>query len=209
VLQVIPYFSAIAGVVMMDLGQMSRWYQRPGETILAVTMQPGADHSAVQATIRQVVPAGMHVDTGKATVTAISSSVRQGAAMSTAILWIVVLVATVALLNTLMLSVLERRRELGVLRAMGTSRKFLLRSVLAEAAGIGLIGAAIGLVIGAAVQYLATVAMGHAMTIDIVYAPSLMLLGYGAAALFLALLGSIPPALRAARMPIVEALAVD
>ncbi|MFQ6395003.1 FtsX-like permease family protein [Nocardia sp. KC 131] len=209
VLQVIPYFSAIAGVVMMDLGQMRQWYQRPGETILAVTMQPGADHSAVQATIRQVVPAGMHVDTGTAAVTAISSSVRQGAAMSTAILWIVVLVATVALLNTLMLSVLERRRELGVLRAIGTSRKFLLRSVLAEAAGIGLIGAAIGLVIGAAVQYLATIAMGHAMTIDIVYAPSLILLVYGAAALFLALLGSIPPALRAARMPIVEALAVD
>ncbi|WP_406231816.1 FtsX-like permease family protein [Nocardia sp. NBC_01009] len=209
VLQVIPYFSAIAGVVVMDLGQMRQWYERPGETILAVTLQPGVDHSAVAAAIRQAAPAGMHVDTGAATVTAISSSVRQGAAMSAAILWIVVLVATVALLNTLMLSVLERRRELGVLRAMGTSRKFLLRSVLAEAAGIGLIGAALGLAVGAAVQFLATVAMGHAMTIDIRYAPSPILLVYGAAALVLALLGSIPPALRAARMPIVEALAVD
>jgi putative ABC transport system permease protein len=47
------------------------------------------------------------------------------------------------------------------------------------------------------------------MTIDIVYAPSPMLLVYGLVALTLALLGSIPPALRAARMPIVEALAVD
>ncbi|MEV6427420.1 FtsX-like permease family protein [Nocardia sp. NPDC051463] len=209
VLQVIPYFSAIAGVVVMDLGQLRQWYERPGETILAVTLQPGVDHSTVAAAIRQVAPAGMHVDTGAATVTAISSSVRQGAAMSAAILWIVMLVATVALLNTLMLSVLERRRELGVLRAMGTSRKFLLRSVLAEAAGIGLIGAALGLAVGAAVQLLATVAMGHAMTIDIRYAPSPILLVYGTAALVLALLGSIPPALRAARMPIVEALAVD
>ncbi|MFQ6327886.1 FtsX-like permease family protein [Nocardia sp. CWNU-33] len=209
VLQVIPYFSAIAGVVVMDLGQMRQWYERPGETILAVTLQPGVDHSTVAAAIRQVAPAGMHVDTGAATVTAISSSVRQGAAMSAAILWIVVLVATVALLNTLMLSVLERRRELGVLRAMGTSRKFLLRSVLAEAAGIGLSGAALGLAVGAAVQFLATVAMGHAMTIDIHYAPSPILLVYGTAALVLALLGSIPPALWAARMPIVEALAVD
>ncbi|MFX0575143.1 FtsX-like permease family protein [Nocardia nepalensis] len=209
VLEVIPYFSAIAGVVVMNLDQMRGWYQRPGETVLAVDFQPGVDKSAVQAAVRRVVPADIHVDTGAKAVVAISSSVRQGSAMSYAILWIVVLVATVALLNTLMLSVLERRRELGVLRAMGTSRKFLLRSVLAEAVGIGFVGAALGLAVGAAVQYLATVAIGHAMTIDIVYRPSPMLLVYGTAALALALLGSIPPAMRAARMPIVEALAVD
>lgn len=209
VLDVIPYISAIAGVVVMNLDQMRAWYQRPGETVLAVHFQPGVDKSAVRAAVRRVVPADIHVDTGAQAVIAISSSLRQGTAISYAILWIVVLVATVALLNTLMLSVLERRRELGVLRAMGTSRRFLLRSVLAEAVGIGFMGAAIGLVVGAAIQYLATVATGHALTIDIVYQPSPMLLVYGTAALALALLGSIPPALRAARMPIVEALAVD
>ncbi|MFF2086169.1 FtsX-like permease family protein [Nocardia sp. NPDC058176] len=209
VLQVIPYFTAVSGVVMMDIDQMREWYQRPGETILAVLFEPDADPVAVQAAVRTVVPAAIHVDTGAEQLAAISSSVEQGAAMSGMILWIVVLVATVALLNTLMLSVLERRRELGVLRAMGTNRKFLLRSVLAEAAGIGIVGAAIGLVIGAAVQYLATVAIGHAMTIDIVYQASPILVLYGAVALGLALLGSIPPALRAARMPIVAALAVD
>ncbi|MFI9407557.1 FtsX-like permease family protein [Nocardia sp. NPDC052316] len=209
VLQVIPYFSAIAGVVMMDLDLLRTWYERPGETIIAVNIAPGADPAAVQAAIRQLVPPEMHVDTGAATVVAATSSIEQGSAMSNAILWIVVLVATVALLNTLMLSVLERRRELGVLRAMGTSRTFLTRSVLAEAAGIGLIGAALGLVVGIAVQYLATLAMAHALTIDVVYQPSPMLLVYGSIALALALLGSIPPALRAGRLPIVAALAVD
>ncbi len=209
VLQVIPYFTAVSGVVMMNLDQMREWYQRPGETILAIKFAPGADPAAVRAGVRAAVPQELHVESGADMVDAISSSVQQGAAMSNMILWIVVLVATVALLNTLMLSVLERRRELGVLRAMGTNRKFLLRSVLAEAAGIGFIGAAIGLVVGAAVQYLATVAIGHAMTIDIVYRPSPLLVVYGAVALGLALLGSIPPAFRAARMPIVAALAVD
>ncbi|MFE9575729.1 FtsX-like permease family protein [Nocardia sp. NPDC006044] len=209
VLQVIPYFSAVSGVVMMDLDLLRRWYERPGETVLTVDFAPGVDRAAVQAAIRQLVPPDIHVDTGANTVTAAASSIRQGSAMSNAILWIVVLVATVALLNTLMLSVLERRRELGVLRAMGTNRRFLMRSVLAEAAGIGLVGAALGLAVGIAVQYLATVAMAHALTIDIVYRPSPMLLVYGTAALALALLGAIPPALRAARLPIVAALAVD
>ncbi|PXX64204.1 putative ABC transport system permease protein [Nocardia tenerifensis] len=209
VLQVIPYFSAVSGVVMMDLDQLRTWYERPGETMVAVEFAPGADRAAVRAAVRRLVPPEITVDTGAEAVTAAASSIRQGSAMSNAILWIVVLVATVALLNTLMLSVLERRRELGVLRAMGTTRRFLMRSVLAEAAGIGTVGAALGLVVGVAVQYLATIAMAHALTIDIVYRPSPMLLVYGSLALALALLGSIPPALRAARMPIVEALAVD
>ncbi len=209
VLQVIPYFTAVSGVVMMNLDQMREWYQRPGATILSIQYTPGADPTAVQSAVRAMVPQEIHVDSGATMVDAISSGVQQGAAMSNMILWIVVLVATVALLNTLMLSVLERRRELGVLRAMGTNRKFLLRSVLAEAAGIGFIGAAIGLVVGIGVQYLATVAIGHAMTIDIAYRPSPLIAVYGAVALCLALLGSIPPALRASRMPIVAALAVD
>ncbi|MBF6329210.1 FtsX-like permease family protein [Nocardia transvalensis] len=209
VLQVIPYFSAIAGVVVLNLDIMRQWYQRPGETILAVDFARDADPAAVTAAIRAVVPPELHVDLGRDAVAAVSGGVKQGTALSGQILWIVVLVSTVALLNTLMLSVLERRRELGVLRAMGTSRRFLLRTVLAEAAGIGVVGAALGLAVGAAVQYLATIALGQAMSIDVTYQAGPMLLVYAVAALVLALLGSIPPALRAARMPIVEAIAVD
>lgn len=209
VLQVVPYFTAIAGVVMMGLEQLRDWYNRPGETVLSVDLEPGADPETVRAAIRQVVPGEFHIDSGAEAVAAVSGSVRQGAELSSSILWIVVLVSTVALLNTLMLSVLERRREIGVLRAMGTGRGFLLRSVLAEAAGIGLVGTAMGIALGAGVQYLSTIAIGHATSIDIAYEPSVLLLVYGVIAMILALLGSIPPALRAARMPIVRALAVD
>ncbi|MFC9998085.1 FtsX-like permease family protein [Nocardia sp. NPDC127526] len=209
VLDVVPYFSAIAGVVLMDLEILRQWYQRPGETILGVDFLPGADPAQVQAAIRDVVPAELHVESGADSVAAISSSLQQGTSLSSSILWIVVLVATVALLNTLMLSVLERRRELGVLRAMGTSRRFLLRAVLAEAAGIGVVGAGLGLAIGAAVHYLVTIAMTNTVSVDVAYQPSPLLLVYAVIALVLALLGSIPPAVRAARLPIVEAIAAD
>lgn len=209
VVQVIPYFSVISGIVVMDISRLHEWYQRPGETIIGIDLKPGVDVAAAKAAIRELAGPQLSIQSGSEAVDAISASLRQGTSMSNAILWIVVLVATVALLNTLMLSVLDRRRELGVLRAMGTGRKFLLRSVLAEAAGIGITGAAIGLVVGVVVQYLSTIAIGHAMTIDVVWEPSPLLLVYGTLALLLALLGSIPPAVRAARMPIVEALAVD
>lgn len=209
VLQVIPYFTVVAGVVMMGLDQLREWYGRPGETVLAVDLEPGADPETVRAAIRQVVPPEFHIDSGAEAVAAVSGSVRQGAELSTSILWIVVVVSTVALLNTLMLSVLERRREIGVLRAMGTGRGFLLRSVSAEAAGIGLVGAVMGIALGAGVHYLSTVAIGHATSIDIGYEPSALVLGYGMIAMVLALIGSVPPAVRAARLPIVRALAVD
>ncbi|RDI49196.1 FtsX-like permease family protein [Nocardia mexicana] len=209
VLQVIPYFSAISGIVLMDIDILRQWYERPGETILGLDVAPGADKAAVLDAVRAVAGPDLAVDTGQEAVTAVAQGVQQGTSLSASILWIVVLVSTAALLNTLMLSVLERRREMGVLRAMGTSRRFMLRTVLTEAAGIGLTGAAIGLATGAAVQYLASLAMGQAMTIDVVYEPSPILLVYGVAALFLALLGSIPPAFRAARMPIVDAIAAD
>ncbi|RMI35837.1 FtsX-like permease family protein [Nocardia stercoris] len=209
VLAVVPYFSAVAGVVVLGLDTMRDWYQRPGETILGVDVAPGADRHAVLAAVQAASPPELNVYTGPDSVDAISAGVRQGTQLSGSILWIVVLVSTAALLNTLMLSVLERRRELGVLRAMGSGRRFLLRSVLAEAAGIGIAGALLGLTAGAAAQVLADRAMGHALSLDIAYRPSPMLVVYAAAALALALAGSIPPALRAARMPIIEALAVD
>jgi putative ABC transport system permease protein len=209
VLQVIPYFSAIVGIVLLDLDVMRQWYERPGETILSVDFAPGVSASAELAAIRRAVPQGLSVVTGAQAVSAISGGVRQGTSLSDSILWIMVLVSTVALLNTLMLSVLERRRELGVLRAMGTSRRFLLRTVLTEAAGIGLTGAILGLAVGAAVQYLADIAFGRAMTIPVAYSPSPMLLVYATAALILALVGSLPPAVRAARMPIVAAISAE
>jgi putative ABC transport system permease protein len=106
--------------------------------------------------------------------------------------WIVVFVASVALLNTLMLSVLERRRELGVMRAMGSSRRFALQTVLA--AGIGVVGAAIGATLGAVNQYLTSAALTHVLSIDVVYQPSVLALVSACAAFGLTLLGAIPPA---------------
>jgi len=121
----------------------------------------------------------------------------------------VVAVASVALLNTLMLSVLERRRELGVLRAMGSSRRFALKTVLAEAAGVGLVGAALGVALGSANQYLSTTALTQVLSIDVTYAPSLLALAFAGLAFGVTLLGSVPPAVRAARLDIVDAVAVD
>jgi putative ABC transport system permease protein len=209
VLEVVPFFSLLGGVVSMSLTQLQDWFGRPGSTILAINLTPGADRAEVEAAIRAKLPADVLVYSGDEAAKAVGASMAQGTALIDVMAWIVVFVASVALLNTLMLSVLERRRELGVLRAMGSSRRFVLRTVLAEAAGIGVVGAAIGAVLGAANQYLTSSALTNVLSIDVVYRPSLMALVFACAAFALTLLGAIPPAVRAARLDIVAAVAVD
>jgi len=209
VLQVVPFFSLLGGVVSMSLTNLREWFNRPGSTILAVNLAPGADRSSVEAAIRAKLPADIYVYSGKEAAKAVGASLTQGTALITAMAWIVVFVASVALLNTLMLSVLERRRELGVLRAMGSSRRFALRTILAEAAGLGVVGAVIGVALGAANQYLSASALTHVLSIDVVYKPSVMAVLFACAAFALTLLGAIPPAVRAARLDIVDAVAVD
>ena len=122
---------------------------------------------------------------------------------------IVVFVAAVALLNTLTLSVLERRREIGVLRAMGSSRRFTLRMVLAEATGIGVIGGVLGLVLGLTDQWLFSLVSGEMMNFPVAFRPSSMAVVFTLGALAISLLGSVPPARRAARLNIIDALGVE
>ncbi|BBX03915.1 ABC transporter permease [Mycolicibacterium moriokaense] len=209
VLEVVPYFSLFGGLVSMGLTQMQEWFDRPGSTILDVKLTPGADRAEVEALIKDRLPSDVLVFSGDESVAAIEKGMASTTSLIDVMAWIVVFVASIALLNTLMLSVLERRRELGVMRAMGASRRFVLRTVVAEAAGIGVVGAVIGALFGAVNQYLATSALTNVLSIDVDYAVPVLAVVFACAAFMLTLLGAIPPAVRAARLEIVEAVAVE
>ncbi|WP_084024735.1 ABC transporter permease, partial [Mycobacterium avium] len=137
VLAVVPFFSTVIGTVGMDLAQLRAWFDRPAATTLQVTAAPGVDPQRLLADVRAAVPAPNHVYDGRAALAGLQAPLHQSMFIANAVWIIVVAVAAVALLNTLTLSVTERRREIGVLRAMGAGRRFILRMVLAEAAGIG------------------------------------------------------------------------
>jgi putative ABC transport system permease protein len=209
VLQAVPLLSIVGGIVSMSVTAMRQWFDRPGSTILAVKLRPDADPAKVEAMIRDALPTDTYVFSGQDATKAVGKTMSQGIALITVMAWIVVFVAGVALLNTLMLSVLERRRELGVLRAMGSSRRFALQAILAEAAGLGVVGAVTGALVGAANQYLSASALTQVLSINVAYAPSALALLFACAAFGLTLLGAVPPALRAARLDIVKAVAVD
>jgi putative ABC transport system permease protein len=209
VLALVPYFSTVIGTVGMDLDQMRAWFDRPAATALQITAAPGVDKNRMMADVRSVVPAPNYVFDGRTALAGLEAPMHQSMFIANAVWIIVVFVAAVALLNTLTLSVLERRREIGVLRAMGSSRRFILGMVLAEAAGIGVVGGVLGLLFGLTDQWLYSLVSGDIMNFNVDFRPSPMALVFTAGAIAISLLGSVPPARRAARLNIIEAVSVE
>jgi putative ABC transport system permease protein len=209
VLALVPYFSTVIGSVGIDLRRMRAWFDRPAATTLQVSAASGVDKNRLLADIRHVAGAPNYVYDGHTALTGVEAPLHQSMFIANAVWMIVVFVAAVALFNTLTLSVLERRREIGVLRAMGTSRRFTVQTILAEAAAIGVVGGLAGLLFGLTDQWLYSLVSGDVMNFVVGFRPSPMALVFTVGALAISLLGSLPPARRAARLNIIEAVGVE
>ncbi len=114
--------------------------------------------------------------------------------------------ALIAMVNTLAIGVIERTREIGMLRAVGATRKQVRRVILAEAMILAAIGTAFGLLSG---LYLGAMAVQSfaalGFPIDYIF-PASSLIATIAAGLIFGALAAIIPARQAARLNIVEAL---
>lgn len=210
---VVDYVSIEAGTGAISNALLAQWFERDGDTYLQVLTAPGADEAAIRARLEQIAAAHpgtgnkpVSVYTGAEALAATQAQVQQAGAFTIAIQWIVALAAAVALLNTLLLSVIERRRELGVLRAMGASRRFVRRMVLAEAAAVALVGSALGLILGTALHLLSNRILSATTALDVLYSPRPTILIFVGIAVVLCLVGAVVPATRAARMNISESI---
>lgn len=115
-------------------------------------------------------------------------------------------VGLVGILNTQTLNVLERRREIGVLRAVGALRGHLVRFFLVEGVALGSLGFLVGAAAGWAVARLLVGIIGAALITLQFVVPAGDVLGGLLLALVLSSIGGILPALGAARLRTVEVL---
>jgi putative ABC transport system permease protein len=81
--------------------------------------------------------------------------------------------------------------------------------VLAEAAGIGVVGGVLGLALGLTDQWLFSRISGDIMNFEVGFRLSPLTLAFTLGALAISLLGSVPPARRAAHLSIIEAVSVE
>ncbi|UVE52161.1 ABC transporter permease (plasmid) [Haloferax larsenii] len=115
------------------------------------------------------------------------------------------LVAGVSITNTMLMAVIKRREEIGVLRAVGYGKGDIVRILLIESALLGILGSAVGVVIAAVVAAVAnSVFLGNPFA----FTPSAFMYLVGAVAfgVFTSLLAGVYPAWRAANERPIEAL---
>jgi putative ABC transport system permease protein len=164
----------------------------------------GADPAQVAAAIEAAVD-------NAATITGAEFSETVGAttvifnAIIIGVAAISLIVGGLSVINTMAMSVAERTREIGIRRAIGGSRRRIVRELVAEAGVIGLLGGLIGLGLGAAVVVLVNEAgrSGGTVLFDLTAQTALFAVGFST---ILGMLAGIIPAWTAARLDPVSAL---
>lgn len=124
---------------------------------------------------------------------------------------VAVALALLGIINTLLAAVLDRTREIGLLRAVGADRGHILKLFTGEAFFIGLTGSLFGVITGGVVGLIVTKIVGVQATgwnfpFTYPWATALQLVAVGT---FSAIIAGIYPARRAARLDVVEALAYE
>ncbi len=112
------------------------------------------------------------------------------------------IVASIGIINTMVMAVLERKREFGIMKALGAERGVVLRVVLQEAALLGVIGGVIGISLG----FIGTEALNQAYPFPIASISFRLAAISFAYSIILAMLAALYPAYKAVQVDAVEAM---
>ena len=138
-----------------------------------------------------------------------SSLITRMALIVCLVLGAALVIALSGLANTTDVSVLERVREIGVLRATGSSRQEIRHLIVTEGALLAAVGGGLGLLVGTALGVSETLAMAKSAEGMTVHVPYFALIGMFAVTLAVGLAASLRPAGRAASVPPVRALSEE
>src|SRR5438309_360355 len=206
---VVDYVSP-RGSIVLSRATYQRWWNDRAVNRFHVTLAPGADAEAVRRAIAGGVGAveGLKVLTQRELYAYHQDAVGRAFRFTRALEVLPLIVAGLGLAEALIAVSLDRRRELALLRAAGATRGQIARSVVGEAAGVGFLGLAGGLVMGAALAVLwVRINFAYQLGWDVDLHVSIASLPAAAVAAFLvSILAAVLPARWIARLPVVEAL---
>ena len=175
-----------------------------GITVYGPAAASAAQLDVIANQINQQVP-GVRATRPTDTVNAFKSAGGIFTAMTTAAAVLALVVGGLSVVNTMIMSVTERQREIGLRKAVGAHTGHVLREFLTEATLMGLIGGVVGYVLGLGLTSLLDAARKASNFELFLVTPTLTVIAIGFAVALGALAGVIP-ALRAARMDLMLAL---
>ncbi len=208
VIGVVDDKGGLTNALIFDNATLAQRFGERKDAFGIVGLRPGADQSTVKAAIKRTLDRAFpsaEVLTAKEFKDDIAGQVNQLLYLIYALLALAIIVSLFGIVNTLVLSISERTRELGMLRAVGTSRRQVREIVRYESVITSLIGCTLGLVLGVVLAILFTRPLDdYTLSIPI---PTLVILLIAAG--IAGVLAAVLPARRAARLDVLEALAYE
>ena len=197
-------------IAPMALYQRAVPVAQQGDFGAYVRATPGTDVVALKSMIvNEVKPyLVVSVQDGKEFTDSQASQINNLLLIFYALLALSVVIAVLGIINTLALSVFERTREIGLLRAVGLTRGQLARTITIEAVATAVFGALLGTALGLGLG----VALQHGLASDgleILSVPWLRLVIIVIAAAFAGVVAAVLPAIRAVRLDVLRAITTE
>ena len=198
--------AGLSGIVVSNALYDTLYPQRDSQLVLVKTI-PGQDVAALQTAAQKVLDRSFptaKVQTRQEYTDSVTKQVDQLLLLIYALLAMSVIISVFGIVNTLVLTVYERTRELGMLRAIGASRRQIRRMVRYESVITAVIGGVLGIVIGVVFAFLLVSQLGSE---GITFAlPGLQLVYMLVASAAVGIIAAVLPARRAARVDILAAI---
>ncbi|HKW44086.1 MAG TPA: FtsX-like permease family protein, partial [Candidatus Eremiobacteraceae bacterium] len=194
-------------VIFADISTAQETFARRGLDRIDVVPAPGADPKRLADALRATIPAGLRVTTPDERSTALRKMTASFSFNLLTLAAIALLVGAFIVFNAVAMSVVQRRAEIGVTRAIGASRAAIFLVFACEGIAVGAVGSIAGIVAGRALAGAALHVVGR--TVDTLYvgtsaavviAPPAIYVEAFAFGVLLALAAAISPALEAARI---------
>jgi putative ABC transport system permease protein len=201
----------IAGDVVVDVADINRSAGFEGDLAVLIGIADGVDEEAAATTVDTVgegfgTPAAQ---TRTQYVDSVVSEVQTLLGLIYGLLGLAILIAVMGIANTLALSMHERTRELGLLRAVGQTRTQLRTTVRWEALLIALFGTTAGVGLGVFLGWALTRAVATQEGLGVFAVPPVPIAIIVAVGALAGVVAAVRPARRAARLDVLAALATD
>jgi putative ABC transport system permease protein len=202
------YLNAKIMTAYISQANLQRDFRKSEDIFIQVNLATGADQARVEQKMKAILEdyPQFKLVSGKSYFEENKQLFNSIFAIYFVILGVLALPSLIALLNTLAIGVIERTREIGMLRAIGAERRQVRRMVVVESLLLAAIGTAFGLLAGLYLGYVMVLGLGisgYPVTYVFPYAGLVAAIAIG---LIFGVLAALVPARQAARMEIVHAL---
>jgi putative ABC transport system permease protein len=198
--------------IMGSWDDMRKYFGQNNASFFIAGLQSGADSKAAEQTLNDGLAKSRHltIQTGDEWRAELRQQSSQFFLLFDAIVVIAVIVGALGVVNTMTMSVLERTREIGMLRSVGLTRTQTMWMVLAEAAVMGVIAAIFGVGAGVWLSHVMVAGMSRGSGWNISYVfPTASLYTSIVIAVVVSQLAAIYPTWRAVKTVIVETIKAE